>query len=90
MLKENARQGLVDTAELASGAILWCAVSPDADFLRGRYFSANWVSARTQIFISVSADTPQCQDVDETKANEQTILSKNLLVTTVIGGAAAW
>ncbi|KAL8276747.1 hypothetical protein RQP46_010856 [Phenoliferia psychrophenolica] len=41
-LKENARQGLVDTVELAAGAILWLATQPKADFLRGKYFSANW------------------------------------------------
>lgn len=42
-LKENARQGLVDTVELAAGTLLWLATKQEADFLRGRYFSANWV-----------------------------------------------
>ncbi|BGP43364.1 hypothetical protein JCM10449v2_007396 [Rhodotorula kratochvilovae] len=33
---------LTDKAELAAGFSVWLATQPKADFLRGRYVSANW------------------------------------------------
>lgn len=41
-MHSSTHQYLVDTPELAAGYSLWLATSEAADFLRGRYSSANW------------------------------------------------
>ncbi|GAA6019535.1 hypothetical protein JCM10207_003735 [Rhodosporidiobolus poonsookiae] len=42
ILPEEVWPHLVDTPELAGGFVLWLATQDSADFLRGRYISANW------------------------------------------------
>ena len=52
-LPEGARGLFTDSLQLPAGFTLWLATQKESDFLRGKFASANWVSAFDVIVLNV-------------------------------------